>query len=188
MKTIKSYLTNVNESVEINNNILLSIQDLLNSKLENQSFQIDINNIVGNNSRDNVPMGFESTDELLYDIAGYLVEVFVWNVLNNDLFTDEKFQKEWLSDVNNQLKGVLQAKSEFKPLIRRSDKGKYWDFELPGVNAKFEIKARSIKNGKSGGFRYSDNQKNDTNLIYIYVKYEIQSKSIVIKSIEVKKK
>lgn len=186
MKSIKDYM--INESVIANDKILQSIQTLLNKKLQNRSFGIDIKSITNYRDTNNIPMGFDSTDDLMYDIGGYLVELFVWNILNNDLFDDPDFQKEWFSDVQNQMKGTINAKEEFKPIVRRSQKGKYWDFELPGVDGKFEIKARSVKEGKSGGFRYTDNQKNDKDLIYIYVKYEVKDKSISINSIEVKKK
>lgn len=186
MKNIKDYI--FNEAIVVNDNILKSIQTLLNKKLQNRSFAIDIKSMTNYSDTSNIPMGFETTDDLMYNIAGYLVELFVWNILNNDLFNDPDFQNEWLSDVQNQMKGVINANKEFKPIVRRSQKGKYWDFELPGVDGKFEIKARSVKEGKSGGFRYTDYQKNDKDLIYIYVKYEVKDKSISINSIEVKKK
>ena len=186
MKNIKDFI--VSESIVANDKILQSIQNVLNKKLKDRSFAIDIKSMTNYRDTSNIPMGFETTDDLMYDIAGYLVKLFVWNILNNDLFTDSDFQNEWLSDVQNQMKGVINANKEFKPIVRRSQKGKYWDFELPGVDGKFEIKARSIKEGKSGGFRYTDYQKNDKNLVYIYIKYKVNDKNISIDSIEVKRK
>ena len=84
--------------------------------------------------------------------------------------------------------GSFSASKEIKPLIRKKNKGKYWDFELPGVDGKFEIKSRMINaEGKSGGFRYTANQLNDKSLNYILVKYKIENNAIKIESIEVKK-
>lgn len=185
---IKEYF--IKESVTADS-VLSSINNVLNKYLKGKSFDISINEIFGNNKerQQNTAYGFDSSDELLADIAGYLIEIFVWNKLKNELFDDDDFIDVWNSDVSNLNIGSQNAKNKMQPLVRRKNKGKYWDFELPGVDGYFEIKSRLIdKNGKSGGFRYSINQTNDKNLNYILVKYKISDKAITIDSIEVKKK
>jgi len=176
------------------------IQKLLNDHLSGKSFDIDIRELFDINSKDRQlgsVYGFDTTDDLMADVAGYLIEIFVWSKLNKELFDNEDFLNEWKKDVLNLQKTPVKAKAEMKPIIRRSQKGQYWDFELPGVDGKFEIKSRRIysktdENNKvtktGGGYRYTKNQSNDKDLIYIYVKYEVSNSALTIDSIEVKRK
>lgn len=193
MKSLKEsiYASIINEAVA-SDDVLESIQELLNNYLVGKYFNISINEIFDIDSSDNQTenaYGFDTSDELLTDVAGYLIEVFIWNKLNKELFNDSKFLDIWNKDVINAEQGSFAAQQKMTPLVRRKTKGKYWDFELPGVDGKFEIKARLIDdNGKSGGFRYTANQLNDSKLNYILVKYKIEKNSIKIDSIEVKKK
>ena len=192
MKNLKEYLTTINEAISADN-VLDIIEKLLNKNLKGKSFDIAINQLVDANSKsrqEGTPFAFDNANDLLTDIAGYLVECFIWTKLYNELFTDTDFLNEWNKDVLNLQKGSLYAKTEMKPIVRRGQKGKYWDFELPGVNGKFEIKSRRTDNsGKSnGGYRYTTDQSNDKDLIYIYVKYKVSDNAITINSIEVKKK
>lgn len=189
MKQLKEYL--VNESI-ISDEVLNAIQELLNKYLVGKSFGISIREIFDIDSKERqveTAYGFDTSDELLADVAGYLIEVFVWNKLNKELFNDSKFLDVWNSDITNNQQGSFSANKEMKPLVRRRNKGKYWDFELPGIDGKFEIKSRLINaEGKSGGFRYTANQLNDKNLNYIFVKYKVENNAIKIESIEVKRK
>lgn len=188
MKHLREFL--VNESV-VSDEVLNSIQELLNKYLVGKYFDISIREIFDIDSKERqsaTAYGFDTSDELLADVAGYLIEVFVWTKLNKELFSDSKFLDIWYKDVANAEMGSFSAIKEIKPLIRRKNKGKYWDFELPGVDGKFEIKSRMINaEGKSGGFRYTANQLNDKSLNYILVKYKIENNAIKIESIEVKK-
>lgn len=188
MKSLNEFL--LNESV-VSEEVLTAIQDLLNKYLVGKYFDISIREIFDIDSKERqteTAYGFDTSDELLADVAGYLIEVFVWNKLNKELFSDSAFLDIWYKDVANAEKGAFSASKEIMPLVRRKNKGKYWDFELPGVDGKFEIKSRMINDeGKSGGFRYTVNQLNDRNLNYILVKYKIENNAIKIESIEVKK-
>ena len=191
MKNLIDYLSNINEGIKLPNDKLNLIENVLNKHLSGKYFSIDIKEIFDIERKERqhgTAYGFETSDELLADVAGYLVEVFVWTKLKNELFFDEDFLNEWYKDIANTNKGSLSASNEMSPLVRRAKKGQYWDFTLPGVDEKFEIKSRSIKNGKSGGLRYTTDQNNDNNLIYIIVKYEIKENAINIQQIEVKRK
>ena len=191
MKNLNEYLNTVNENIAVDD-VLNIIENLLNTHLKGKSFDIDIKEIFDINSKERQTgsvYGFDTTNDLISDVAGYLIEVFVWTKLNKELFNDADFLNEWNKDILNLQKGSFKASTEMKPIVRRSQKGQYWDFELPGVDGKFEIKTRKIdETGKSGGYRYTKNQSNDKDLIYIYVKYKVSNSALTIDSIEVKRK
>lgn len=185
MISLKEY---INESIAAQD-VLIDIQKLLRKYLIGRSFTIDIKEIVGYDQTGQLKdvYGFDNKDDLMADIAGYLVEVFVWNELRGKLFSDPKFKSKWLKDIDNASKNIKNIKSEFRPIVRRSQKGKYWDFTLPGVEGYFEIKARSVRGGRSGGFRYTENQiAHKDELIFILVHYNIEGSSICISNIELK--
>ena len=122
MKNIKEYL--INEAVNINDNILKSIENILSKHLVGKSFTFDLKELFDteNSNQNNITAyGFETTDDLIADCAGYLIEVFVWTKLKNELFNDPDFQNEWLNDVEinymehcNQKKNLNQLLEDHK--------------------------------------------------------------------------
>lgn len=62
----------------------------------------------------------------------------------------------------------------------------WYDFHILGGNKYCEVKARSIRKGKSGGIKYTANQKQHKDeLIFIHVYYIINGGSIKIDEVEV---
>lgn len=62
----------------------------------------------------------------------------------------------------------------------------WYDFHIPEGNKYCEVKARSIRKGKSGGIKYTANQKQHKDeLIFIHVYYIINGGSIKIDEVEV---
>ena len=101
MKHLSEFL--VNESV-VSDEVLNSIQELLNKYLVGKYFDISIREIFDIDSKERqsaTAYGFDTSDELLADVAGYLIEVFVWTKLNKELFSDSKFLDIWYKDVAN---------------------------------------------------------------------------------------
>ena len=183
MKTLREDIVIEKQSKKINEDLRVFIEKVLNKYLKNKSFTIDIKEILDTDhkTRGEVGFGFSTSDELLTDIAGYLIEVFVWTSIK-ELYFDQEFKSEWANGITQ-----IDAMDKFEPLVRKNNKDKYWDFELPGIDGYFEIKSRSTKNGKkSGGYRFTSNQKNDPNLNYILVNYSVSDSQLKIEEIFVK--
>lgn len=180
MKSINEYLNSnselqIDESMKLPSNKLNIIQDFLNNK-ERFDFDNEIECSFLNNGKELV------SKEILADIAGYMVEAYIWSQLSK-IITSKEFSDEWLS-ANN---GKTGKDFKLTPLSRRNGDGVYWDFEIDGIDEKFEIKSRMTgANGKAaGGYRFTANQTDDKNLIYILVKYSINENKIVIGDIKV---
>ena len=177
MKNIKTYL--INEGVKLPDDKLEVISNFLNNDKRfdfNKTITCDVFKQFDNVSQD-----------IIADIAGYLVEAYIWNEMHK-LITNKAFCDIWFEGNDN------AKEYKLSPLSRKNTKGSdgnnvYWDFTIEGVDEKFEIKARSTKNGKSqGGYRFTANQKNDKNLIYILVEYSINGDEIKIGDIKVTRK
>jgi len=179
MKKLNEYIS-INEGVKLPDDKLNIIEKFLNDENRydfNKTIVCDVLN-----QFDNV------ATEIIADIAGYLVEAYIWDQMHK-LITNKEFCDVWF-DGNN------KSSEEFKlsPLARRNNKDNngsaiYWDFTINGIDEKFEIKARSTKEGKkNGGYRFTVNQSSDKNLIYILVEYSISGDEINIGNIKITRK
>lgn len=176
MKSINDYIQ-VNEGLKLDNSKLEIIKKFLNNQ-DDEVIDKELTCEIFNNT---VAIG----DDILTDIAGYIVEAWVWNCMKN-LIHSKEFKNEWTAANPNKKSYDFNLSER----TRRSNQNQiYWDFTIDGVDEKFEIKARSTKNGKSqGGYRFSADQKEDKNLIYILVKYSVGDGKIIIGDIDVTRK
>ena len=175
---MKNIIQFINEGIKLPNDKLSIIENFLNDENRSGFNKTIICNVF--DQFDNV-----STD-IIADMAGYLVEAYIWDQMHK-LITNKEFADMWIGDDNTKT-------YKLSPLSRHNTKGAdgnnvYWDFSIDGVDEKFEIKARSTKDNKSqGGYRFTTNQKNDKNLIYILVEYSIDNDEIKIGKIKVTRK
>lgn len=94
-------------------------------------------------------LGFSDKD-LICDIAGYIIEAAA-----HDAFKSAGHQ------VTTRAGRGLKFDGE----------SVYWDFSIKGLNEKFEIKSQCKNGYHTGGITPTDNQKSDSNLIYIIIPY-----------------
>lgn len=174
---MKDLTTFINEGLKLSDEKIAVIEKFLNDK-DNYNFDNEITCGLFNKN-------VQISKDILTDIAGYIVEAYVWNWMKK-LITTKEFFDMW-KEANPE-----KNADDFKvnSLERRSGKDIYWDFTINGIDEKFEVKARSTdENGKAaGGYRFSASQKADKNLIYILVKYHIQNNVIIIGDITVTRK
>ena len=175
---MKSITQLINEGIKLPNDKLSIIENFLNDENRFGFKKLIVCDVF--KQFDNV------NSDIIADIAGYLVEAYIWDQMHK-LITNKEFADMWIGDDNTK-------SYKLSPLSRRNAKGAdgnnvYWDFSIDGVDEKFEIKARSTKEGKAQGvYRFTANQRNDKNLIYILVEYSIDNDEIKIGNIKVTRK
>lgn len=96
-------------------------------------------------------LGFGFRDDDLYaDIAGYIIEAFVYDAI----------------------KANYNVTSRSGRGLKFDKQSIYWDFSINGLDEKFEIKS-ICKNGyHNGGISKTNLQKEDKDLIYIIIPYK----------------
>lgn len=87
--------------------------------------------------------------DLICNIAGYIIEAAVYDAFKSKHDVTERAGRG----------------------LKINGKNVYWDFSIKGLDEKFEIKSQCKNGHHDGGITPTDNQKSDSNLIYIIIPY-----------------
>lgn len=174
MKKLNEYIT-INESVKLPDDKLNIIEKFLNDENRydfNKTIVCDVLN-----QFDNV------ATEIIADMAGYLVEAYIWDQMHK-LITNKEFCDVWFAGNDN-------AKNyKLSPLTTKHNNSENvsFDFTIAGIDEKFKIKSHETKEGKKGGFRFTASQQLNSKLIFILVEYSISGDEIKIGNIKITRK
>lgn len=124
--------------------------------------------------------------ELVTDIAGYIIEVYLYDLTSRSMSV--LLSKNFEEFENVDLTKIKPTRLAGRGLINpETNQPIFWDFSFNGLSDKFEIKSLCKNSYHTGGFTKSNNLKSDTNVVYITCKYNASNTGFTIdpKSIKV---